>query len=63
MDDALKGQVIDTINNAYLCDLGNKKNTGYLVLIASDLLDHLIDCYGKNTPGDLLETNKKEQPK
>ena len=57
MDDALKGQVIDTIDDAYLCEMRNKY-TGYLGVTTRDLLDHLIDRYGKITPAD-LETNKK----
>jgi hypothetical protein len=57
MDDALKGQVIDTIDDTYLCEMRNKY-TGYLGVTTRDLLDHLIDRYGKITPAD-LETNKK----
>ena len=57
MDDALKGQIIDTIDDAYLCEMRNKY-TGYLGITTRNLLDHLIDRYGKITPAD-LETNKK----
>ena len=56
MDDALKGQIIDTIEDTYLCELRNKY-TGYLGVNTRDLLDHLIDRYGKITPAD-LEANK-----
>ena len=42
MDDALKGQIIDTIEDTYLCEVRNKY-TGYLGITTRDILDHLID--------------------
>jgi hypothetical protein len=39
MHDALKSQVIDTINDTYLCELRNKY-TGYLGVSTRDLFDH-----------------------
>jgi len=56
MDDALKGQIIDAIDDPYLCEVRNKY-TGYLGVSTRDLLDHLIDRYGKITTAD-LEANK-----
>ena len=56
MDDALKGQIIDIIEDTYLCELCNKC-TGYLGVTTRDLLDHLIDGYGKITTAD-FEANK-----
>jgi hypothetical protein len=52
MDDALKAQVIDTIQDTYLCEMRNKY-TGYLGVTTRDLLDHLLDQYGKITPTDI----------
>jgi hypothetical protein len=57
MDNALKSQVIDTINNTYLCELRNKY-TGYMKISTRDLFDHLLDRYGKITPAD-IETCKR----
>ena len=56
MDDALKGQIIDTIKDTHLCELRNKY-TGYLGVATRDLLHHLIDRYGKITTAD-VEANK-----
>jgi len=58
MDDALKAQVIDTINDTYICELRNKY-TGYLGITTRDLLDHLLDRYGKITPADIEECKRK----
>jgi uncharacterized protein (DUF433 family) len=52
MDAALKAQVIDTIQDTYICELRNKY-TGYLGVTTRDLLDHLLDRYGKITPADI----------
>jgi hypothetical protein len=58
MEDALKAQVIDTIDDRYICEIRNKY-TGYLGISTCDLLDHLLDRYGKITATD-LEANKKQ---
>jgi hypothetical protein len=58
MDDALKGQVIDTVHDTYICEMRNKY-TGYLGITTRDLLDHLLDRYGKITPADLELNNKR----
>ena len=57
MDDALKSQVIDTIQEPYIVEMRNKY-TGYLGITTRDLLDHLLDRYGKSTPAD-IETCKQ----
>jgi hypothetical protein len=48
MDDELKAQVIDTINDTYLCELHNK-HTGYLGISTCNLFNLLLDGYGKIT--------------
>ncbi len=58
MDDALKAQVIDTINDTYLCELRNKY-TGYLGVSTRDLFDHLLDRYGKITPADIENCKRR----
>jgi cell division septum initiation protein DivIVA len=58
MDDALKSQVIDTINDTYICEMRNKY-TGYLGITTRDLLDHILDRYGKITPADIEECKRK----
>jgi len=58
MDDALKAQVIDTINDTYLCELRNKY-TGYLGISTRDLFDHLLDRYGKITPADIEDCKRR----
>jgi hypothetical protein len=52
MDSALKTQIIDAIEDTYLCELRNKY-TGYLGVTARDLIGHLLDRYGKTTPADI----------
>jgi hypothetical protein len=52
MDNALKAQVIDTINVTCLCELRNKY-TGYMGISTRDLFDHLLDRYGKITPANV----------
>ena len=42
MDNALKAQVIDTVESTYLSKMRNKY-TGYLGILTRDLLDHLLD--------------------
>ena len=56
MDDALKSQVINAIHKTYICEMRNKY-TGYLGVTTRDLLDHLLDWYGKITPAN-IETCK-----
>jgi hypothetical protein len=55
LDDALKAQVIDTIQDTYICEMRNKYHTGYLGVTTQDLMDHLLDQYSKITPADIGE--------
>ena len=57
MEDALKSIIIDAVNEAYIRELRNKY-TGYLGITAHNLLDHLLNCYGKITPADVEECKK-----
>ena len=54
MDDTLKAQLIDIVNDTYLCEVRNKY-TGYLGITTRDLIDHLLDHYGNITPADIEE--------
>jgi hypothetical protein len=58
IDSALKTQIIDAIEDTYLCELRNKY-TGYLGVTAQDLTDHLLDQYGKITPADIAACKQK----
>ena len=58
MEDALKSIIIDLVDNVYIGELRNKY-TGYLGITARDLLDHLIDRYGKITPANVNECKKQ----
>ena len=49
MEDALKSIIIDAVDEVYIGKLRNKY-TGYLGITARDLLDHLLNRYGKFTP-------------
>ena len=57
MEDALKSIIIDAVYEVYIDKLRNK-STGYLGITARDLLDHLLDRYGKITPADVEECKK-----
>ena len=52
MEDALKSLIIDSVDDVYIGKLRNKY-TGYLGITARDLLEHLLDWYGKITPADI----------
>ena len=54
MKDALKSIIINAVDEVYIGKLRNK-HTGYLGITARDLLDHLLDRYGKITPADVKE--------
>ena len=58
MKDALKYIIIDAVNEVYIGKPRNKC-TGYLGITARDLLDHLLDRYGKFTPTDVEECKKQ----
>ena len=51
MDAALKSQIIDAIEHAYICELQNRY-TGYMSVSTRDLLDHLLDRYGQISAAD-----------
>jgi hypothetical protein len=62
MEDALKAQVIDAVESTYLCEMRNKY-TGYLGISTRDLLDHLLDRYGKITSADITKCKQRmEEP-
>ena len=52
MDDALKTQLLDAVENPYVSELHNRY-TGYMGVTTRDLLDHLMDRYGNITAVDL----------
>ena len=54
MEDSLKFIIINAVNKVYIGELRNKY-TGYLGITARDLLDHLLNRYGKITPPDVKE--------
>ena len=58
MDDALKAMIVDTIDETYLNELRNKY-TGYLGVSTRDLIDHLLDRYGKITPADIADCKNR----
>ena len=62
MDAALKTQIIETVDDDYLCEVKHRY-TGYMGVSTRDLMDHLIDRYGKITPADIaLNKVKMEEP-
>ena len=52
MDDALKAQLIDSVDDTYLCEVRNKY-TGYLGITNRNIIDHLLDRYRKITPANI----------
>ena len=52
MDDALKTQLLDAVEEPYVSELRNRY-TGYMGVTTRDLLDHLMDRYGNITAVDL----------
>ena len=60
MEDALKSIIIYAVDEVYIGKLCNKY-TGYLGIKARDLLDHLLDRYGKITPADVEECKKTDE--
>ena len=54
MDDALKAQLIDSVDDTYLCEVRNKYK-GYLGITTRNLIDHLLYRYSKITPADTEE--------
>ena len=60
MEDALKAAIIDAVDDTYIGELRDKY-TGYLGVTPMDLLDHLLDRYGKITPADIEHCKKMMQ--
>ena len=58
MEDALKSIIIDSVDDVYIGKLRNKY-TGYLGITARDILDHLLDRYGKITAAYVEECKKQ----
>ena len=54
MEDALKSIIIDAVDKVYIGKLRNQY-TDYLGISARDLLDNLLDRYGKITPAGVEE--------
>jgi hypothetical protein len=52
MNDALKTQIIDAVTDTYLGELRNSY-TEYLGVTPRDLLDHLLEQYGRITASDI----------
>eukprot|EP00957_Ditylum_brightwellii_P206344 15347934-Ditylum_brightwellii.AAC.2 len=58
MDDALKKQTQETVDNVYIRQLRHKYST-YLGVTARDVLDHLMDWYRHIKPADLVANGKE----
>ena len=58
MDSALKTLLIDATEDVFLHEVRNKY-TGYLGVTTRDLLDHLLDRYGKITAADIEECKRR----
>jgi hypothetical protein len=62
MNDALKTQIIDAVTDTYLGALRNRY-TRYMGVTPSDLLDHLLERYGRITASDIANCRTKmEEP-
>eukprot|EP00957_Ditylum_brightwellii_P025384 1920192-Ditylum_brightwellii.AAC.1 len=53
MDDVLKKQIQEAVDDVYICQL-HHKYTAYLGVMVRDVLDHLMDRYGQIKPADLV---------
>ena len=58
MDKAIKQQIVNADDNTYVTYL-SYNHTGYLGVTTHDLLDHLIDWYGKILPMDIEENDTR----
>eukprot|EP00957_Ditylum_brightwellii_P111030 8467445-Ditylum_brightwellii.AAC.1 len=56
MQELLKAQLQEAVDDVYIRQLKNKY-TGYLCVTIHDLLDHLLDRYGKITAADIASNN------
>jgi hypothetical protein len=53
MNDALKTQIIDAVADTYIGELRNRY-TGYMGVAPRDLIDHLLERYGRITASDIV---------
>eukprot|EP00957_Ditylum_brightwellii_P099367 7569061-Ditylum_brightwellii.AAC.2 len=53
MDDVLKKQIQEVLDDVYICQICNKHSV-YLGETTRDILNHLMDRYGKMKPADLV---------
>eukprot|EP00957_Ditylum_brightwellii_P203711 15335889-Ditylum_brightwellii.AAC.1 len=53
MDDVLKKQIQEAVEDAYICQLRHKHSV-YLGVTARDVLNHLMDRYGQIKPSNLV---------
>ena len=58
MEDALTSIIIDAVDDVYIGKLRNKY-IGYLSITACDLLNHLLDQYGKITPAEVEDCKNR----
>jgi hypothetical protein len=58
MNAALKTQIIDSIADTYIGELHNRY-TGYMVVTPRDLIDHLLERYGRITASDIANCRTK----
>ena len=58
MQELLKAQIQEAVDDVYTRQLKNKY-TGYLGVTIRDLIDHLLDRYGKITAADIASNNKQ----
>eukprot|EP00957_Ditylum_brightwellii_P045998 3489515-Ditylum_brightwellii.AAC.1 len=61
MDDVLKKQIQEAVDNVYICQL-HHKYSAYLGTTARDVLDCLMDWYRRIKPANLV-TNGNEHNK
>eukprot|EP00957_Ditylum_brightwellii_P025773 1949612-Ditylum_brightwellii.AAC.1 len=54
----MKLQVQEAVDDVYIRQLKNKY-TGYLGVLICDLLNHLLDRYGKITAADIASNNEQ----
>eukprot|EP00957_Ditylum_brightwellii_P062291 4726814-Ditylum_brightwellii.AAC.1 len=54
MDDVMKKQIQEAIEDVFLRQLRHKYSA-YLSVTARDVLDHLMDSFGQIKPADLVE--------
>eukprot|EP00957_Ditylum_brightwellii_P198469 15125971-Ditylum_brightwellii.AAC.1 len=58
MQELLKVQLQEAVDDVYIKQLKNKY-TGYLGVSICDLLNHLLDWYGKITAADIASNNEQ----